>query len=166
MAEQIDPRLLVHESDATSANKLTDSQQAIIHGQDEIIGASKRAAAIEKAKSKLSSSGGVLIAKSASQKRAELQKNKRRKPVPSGLASTSKAAESKPEPQPKPEPEPRQRVMLKYDNTPESHRAALDTAIKEGLVNPDNPQEVAFLMRMLQKTPNATAKDDDHQADK
>jgi hypothetical protein len=174
-----EPRHLVQGSNASSATQLTSSQQplgqsgqnsrairstppissaaqddafASENAQDENAGPSKRAALIAKVKAKpATSSAGILTSKSASQKRAALQKNRHRRPIYETAEPQAKAEEPKPATQ--------QRVELRFDNTPEGHRTALNLAISQGLVDPDNDAQVEALMNTIRSTPNKVLKD-------
>jgi hypothetical protein len=169
---------LVQGSAASSATQLTTSQQrldqsaqnsramrsaspptqddasAFENAQNENAGPSKRAALIAKAKTKPAASGsGILTYKSASQKRAALQKNKHRKSILETPAPQPKAEVSKPK------PTTQQRVELKFDNTPEGHKTALKLAIQRGYVDPNNDEQVKALMETIREMPNKMLKD-------
>jgi hypothetical protein len=58
-----------------------------------------------------------------------------------------------------PESPTSKRVELMYDNTPEGRRRALDLAIKEGIIDPDNDEHVAALMKHFADPENKKTKD-------
>lgn len=106
-----------------------------------------RAAIIAKAKG----SSGITTSISASHKRAAQQKQRRKKPIIDA---------------PAPSHQPAGQVMLRYDNTPEGHQTALKLAIEEGLINPDDDDEVQAFMKTIRETPNKKLKDDNEELDK
>jgi hypothetical protein len=141
------------DSTATSANRPTTSQQFLSQSvQDENAGPSKMAALIAKSKAKPASSGaGILTSQSISQKRAALHKNKHRKSIIETPAQVPDMNE--------PVPSKSKRVELMYDNTPEGRRRALDLAIKEGIIDPDNDEQVTALMKRFVDPVNKKIKD-------
>jgi hypothetical protein len=187
--KQEDFSALVLGSDATTATTLTLSQQprsqsslnsqsmasplqhhpSSTHddtfptndSQDENAGAFKRAAIIAKAKTKPSSStSGILASSTPTQRRAAHQKNRNRKPFLDPPASSLHQAKLMPK------SKPAGQVELRYENTPEGHRTALTLAIQQGLINPDNDEEVTALMKTIRESTNRTIKDDTGELDK
>ncbi|EAT90950.2 hypothetical protein SNOG_01301 [Parastagonospora nodorum SN15] len=67
---------------------------------------------------------------------------------------------------PAPSHQPAGQVMLRYDNTPEGHQTALKLAIEEGLINPDEDDEVQAFMKTIRETPNRKLKDSNEELDK
>jgi hypothetical protein len=106
-----------------------------------------RAAMIAKAEG----TSGILTSTSASHKRAAQQKQRSKKPV----IDT-----------PAPSHQPAGQVMLRYDNTPEGHQTALKLAIEDGLINPDDDDEVQAFMKTIRETPNRKLKDSNEELDK
>jgi len=94
---------------------------------------------------------GIITSTSASHRRAAQQKQRRKKPATNT---------------PAPSHQPAGQVMLRYDNTPEGHQTALKLAIEEGLINPDDDDEVQAFMKTIRETPNKKLKDNTEELDK
>jgi hypothetical protein len=132
---------------------------ALPQQEDDNAHSSKRAALIAKAKSApSSSSGGVLTSKSSTQKRADLQKSRHRKPTVDTPALTTQAE--------KVELESRKQTVLRYENNPEGHRTAVTLAIQQGLINADDDAAIEALMKTIRESYNTKIKDDTYELDK
>jgi hypothetical protein len=112
--------------------------------KDENVSPSKIASLIAKAKAKLPNpSAGILTSQSASQRRAAL-KGKHRRP----------AIDTTPAPAPAPEPPKGKRLELMYDNSAAGRQRALGLAVKEGIIDPKNDEQVRALMKKFEESMN------------